>query len=211
MKKQGIFLLSVIIIVLLGGLGYFYIQNSTKISIPSKISHPPTPTNQQTSPTVSSKGHSSPAPVASYCTPQNLQASVNLSPGAGNIYGTFTLKNISHQTCQVLGGNFISVVYDTNTVKNITVTHIGQTQSLPFTLSPNQELYSQVHYPNGPQCNSIGINVTNITFTYKVSPTDTVTFKNQNGNVEQGVQTCKSLTDRTEIQIWNMANQPISS
>ena len=151
----------------------------------------------------------SPTDSGPYCSPGDLQSLVELGAGAGNVYGTLTLKNISQDTCEVLGGDFVVADYDSS-VKNITITHIGQTQAQPFVLAPGQTIYSQVHYPNGPQCQSIGLNQTNVTFTYQISPTDTVSFKNQQGGAQQILQTCKSPNDRTEIQIWNMANHPIT-
>ncbi len=199
MKKRGILLASIVLIIFLGILAYVHFKESTKIRLPSRM---------QVSPILNYTV--SPTNTMSYCTPQNLDASLTLSHGAGNVYGTFTLKNLSQQTCQILGEEFINVAYDTNTVKNITITHTGQTQSQNFILSPGQTLYSQVHYPNGPQCQSVGINTTGVVFTYKISPTDTVSFKNENGNIMQQVQTCKSPTDMTEIQIWNMSTSPIT-
>ena len=211
-SKRDIILIGIVVLILLGGIGYFYLQNSasTRQQIPASL----TPTTQQPSPSISQtsgRATLSPSNEAVYCRSQNLQASLNLSPGAGNVYGTFMVKNISQGTCQVQGGEFILAKYDTNTVKNITVTHVGQTQKPPFILSPGETIYSQVHYPNGPQCQSIGLNTTGITFSYQISLTNTIAFKNQEGNTEEiPVHTCKSPTDMTEIQIWNMATQPIT-
>jgi len=145
--------------------------------------------------------------TTSYCSPQDLQANLSLSPGAGNVYGTFTLKNISQANCQVLGNNFIAANYNTTTVKNITIMHEGITQSAPFQLSPNQTIYSQVHYPNGPQCQGSTV-ATPVTFTYKISPADTVTFANQTGNKAQNVMTC-ATSDITAIEIWQISLMPI--
>ncbi|HSW88637.1 MAG TPA: DUF4232 domain-containing protein [Candidatus Saccharimonadales bacterium] len=142
------------------------------------------------------------------CKPHDLEANLDLSPGAGNVFGTFTLKNISANTCQVLGGSFINAKYN-QSITNITVAHVGQTQPQPFTLAPNQTIYSQVHYPNGPQCSS-GVKTTKVTFIYNISPANIVTFKNTNGEAAQDVQTCTSASDITQIQIWNMATAPIT-
>src|SRR5258706_1231267 len=200
MKKQVIIALSIIIIALLGGL-YFYFHKQINSPDSQTVNKPISPTiYHQLSPTNGIK----------FCTPQDLQASLSVSAGAGNIYGKFSLKNISKSDCQILGGDFIFATYDTNIVKNITITHIGETQVSPFILSNNSPIYSQVHFPNGPQCNSIGINPVNVTFTYKISPTENVTFKNQNGEAAQVVQTCKTPSDLTDIQIWNMSIQPIT-
>lgn len=152
----------------------------------------------------------SPTITISFCTSGDLKPSITLGAGAGNIYGTITLKNTSAKQCQIVGGEFISATYDTNAVKNITVSHIGQTQAQPFVIAPNETIYSQVHYPNGPQCQSIGLTQTKVTFTYKISPTETVAFKNQNGDTQQVVQTCTSPTDMTKIDIWNMSTTPIT-
>lgn len=186
MKKGMLVVVIIIVVIVLMSFRSLYTQKPTKVILPKPTS-----------------------PVSSSCTPQNVQASLELHPGAGNVYGTFTLKNISNRACQILGGKFIEAKYDTNSVKNIKITHLGQNQSQPFTLSPNQTLYSQVHYPNGPQC-STRTQPVNVTFTYKISPTEDINFKNQNGETQQAVQTCQLPTEITEIQIWNMANKPIT-
>lgn len=172
----------------------------------------PTPAQDTTSHVSPIKSTPTLVPTSSqgYCDPKDLQALVILSPGAGNVYGTFTLKNMSQQSCEILGGTFITPEYDNNTVKNITITHMGQTEKKPFILTPGTTIYSQVHYPNGPQCQSIGINTTQIKFTYKVSPTAIIEFKDPDGNMQQSIQTCKAAKDITEIQIWNMSTQPIT-
>jgi|SRR6185312_13615223 len=195
MRKLKVLLFGVIIL-LIGGSFYFSRHNSTTQILQNKIS----PTTSKIFP--------SPKSMQTYCTSQDLQAIVNLSPGAGNVYGTFTLKNISHHTCQILGNEFILATYDTSVVKNITITHVGNVQQQPFTFSPGRTLYSQVHYPNGPQCQSVGLHATPVTFTYKISPTSIVTFSSGSQNIPQVVQTCMSPTDMTTIQIWNMSSQP---
>lgn len=215
MNRQIIIILVIIVVLLLLVAGYFYGKSLTTEFIaptptpmpiilpttaPTSIPTPtPTPVTVTPNPTV----------TISYCLPANLQATIDLSPGAGNVYGTFTLKNVSSNTCKISGGEFIGVNYDTTKVKNITVTDIGQTQSQPFILNPNQTIYSQVHYPNGPQCQS-GVNQTPVTFTYKISPTSTVVFTSAQNNIPQVVQTCKSDSEMTEVQIWNMSTQPIT-
>lgn len=144
----------------------------------------------------------------SFCTPRDLQGTISLSPGAGNIYGTFTLTNISSHQCKVSGGEFIEVRYNPS-ITNISVIHVGQTQAMPFILAPNQSIYSQVHYPNGPQCSSAAKPVS-VSFTYAIDAQKELTFKDANGKAEQQVQACKSPNDMTQIQIWNMATQPIT-
>ena len=193
-KFAPLFLLPVIL--LLGGFLYLYTKRQ------------PAPIKNQIAPTVT-KALPSQTPRHTYCESAAVQAVVTLSPGAGNVYGTFTLKNLSKNTCQILGNEFVNMSYDTNTVKNITVTHVGQTQEQPFTITSGQTLYSQVHFPNGPQCQSIGIHPIPVTFTYKISPTDTVTFRNPSEMISPVVQACSSPTDMTGVKIWEMSTTPI--
>ena len=140
MKRNGIVAIIVIIFFLLAGVIYFA-AHSTQNPAPAS----PTPV----SPTISSGIPTlTPSPTegkntTSYCTPDQLQANLALEPAAGNIYGTFTLKNISRSTCQVSGNSFISATY-TSSVKNIIVTHVGKPTQSTYTLSPNQTLYSQL-------------------------------------------------------------------
>lgn len=144
----------------------------------------------------------------SYCAPNQLQANLSLEPAAGNIYGTFTIKNTSNTTCQVSGNSFITANY-ASTIKNIAVTHVGEPTQSTYTLEPNQTLYSQLHYPNGPQCSSAAQS-TPVTFRYAVSPNKSITFTNSNGNTAQNVATCKASDEETTIQIWNISDKPIT-
>lgn len=198
-KRAGI-IVGVVIVFFLGWIIYTQRPSTVPVSQTKKIS-----------PAVTRSISVSPSPLAklSFCSPKNLEAVVSLSAGAGNIYATVTIKNISKNPCQILGNQSIAAQYDIQTVKNITVVYVGKQQRDLFTLTPQQSIYSQIHYPNGPQCQSIGLNSTNVTFTYKISPDDTITFKNQDGKTAQIVQTCKDPTDMTEIEIWNIASEPI--
>jgi len=144
------------------------------------------------------------------CSSQNLQAFLTTSPGAGTVYVTFTLKNISKASCRVAGGNFISATYDTATIKNITTSYIGETQTQPFILQAGQTLYSQAHYPNGPQCATSAPLPTKVTFSYQISQRDSVIFKTIDGNTEQDIPSCSSESDKTDIEIWHMSLQPIT-
>jgi len=172
-------------------------------------SYAPSPTAPMTKPnTQITKPQAVNSSENSFCTPRDLQGSISLSPGAGNIYGTFTLTNMSSRPCKVLGGEFIDVHYNP-TITNISITHVGQTQPAPFVLAPHQTIYSQVHYPNGPQCSSVTKPVP-VSFTYAIDAQKEVTFKDANGKAEQQVQACKSPNEITQIQIWNMATQPIT-
>lgn len=174
-----------IIFFLIAGIAYYAKKNTTQ---EQNLSGMPTPSVVNNTP---------------YCSPQDLQTGLNLSPGAGNIYGTFTIKNISGTTCQIIGNNFITANYDMQTINNIKVEHIGIPETQIFQVAPNQTIYSQVHYPNGPQC-STGIKTAKVIFKYAVSPIDTVSFD------QQGLTICDLATDITTIQIWNMSSEPIT-
>ncbi|HSW97490.1 MAG TPA: DUF4232 domain-containing protein [Candidatus Saccharimonadales bacterium] len=144
------------------------------------------------------------------CKRNDLETNLALSPGAGNVFGTVTLKNISPHTCQIAGGSFINAEYNPS-VTNISIVHVGQTQSQPFILAPNQTIYSQIHYPNGPQC-STGVKTTKVAFSYNISGNETVTFKDMDGAISEdaSVQTCNSPADVTQIEIWKMSTTPIT-
>lgn len=145
----------------------------------------------------------------SYCAPNNLEATLTTSGAAGNIYGTATIKNTSNSSCQIIGNDFLDVSYDSS-IKNLTVTHTGTPTNQTFTIQPGKAVYSQVHYPNGPQCQGPTVQ-DQVTFSYKISPSGSVTFKNtENGQTTQVVQGCQSPTDMTEITVWNISSQPIT-
>lgn len=144
----------------------------------------------------------------SYCSPHALEANLVLDHGAGNVYGTFTIKNVSQQPCKIDGNMLISTTYNADTAKNIAIDYVGKSQTKIFSLYPNQTIYSQVHYPNGPQCQS-SIQITKVAFNYPISPKSMVTFATADGNIEQDVVTCTSATEITTIQLWNFASKPL--
>jgi len=185
-----------IVVVLLGILGgiYFYTQTPHQPQNPS-----PTPVPITSSPTVSS----------TYCSPQDLVASYNSNAGAGNIYLEIMITNISNRECEVIGNNYIAAQYDTQTIKNISLHHMGTVEKDIFTLSPNQTLYSQIHYPNGPQCQG-PTQAVQVVFTYAISSTSTITFNNTQEHGGHSFPVCSSPTDITTIDIWNMSAQPIT-
>jgi len=147
--------------------------------------------------------------IPAFCSPIDVQALLTVDHAAGNVYGTFLIKNISTKTCRIPGNNFITPEYDTNTIKNITVEHTGTQESALFTLLPSQTLYSQMHYPNGPQCQG-NIKSANVVFTYTISPSDKLTFLNQENDKYQQVTVCITTAYTTTIQIWNMSSKPIT-
>ena len=197
--KQLILIVLIFATLLFGGAAYYYSQKSSVTVRPNII---PTPT-------IRVQATAIPTNNSVYCLSSQLQAHIALQGAAGNIFGVLTLKNISQKSCEILGGTFITASYAA-TVKNITVSHVGNVQTHNFILSPSQTLYSQVHYPNGPQCQSVGLNPTPVTFSYKISPTETVVFSPEGNGLSAVVQACKSPTDITAIQVWNLSNTPIT-
>lgn len=206
-QKKNALLITLLVIVIilafvLGGLIVYIFLNKTTSS-PNGTT---TPTPTQTSPTATM----SPTQTnSSFCSPSNLSSTLSLSPGAGNIYGTFKITNTSNKPCQIEGNHFIQVHYDMNTIKNLTVTHQGINSTDVYTLQPNQSVYSQVHYPNGPQCSGPTVQDP-VTFTYMISNNNSVAFKDSmSGKQSFVVNGCSSSTEKTEITIWNMSDQPI--
>jgi len=174
---------------------FTFSHNSSLAPTPSA----PTPSSeaQSTSPTIINQ--------PTFCLSSDLQAEVTTDAAAGNIYGSLTIKNISNTPCQIDGNNFIQPIF---TATNITVTQQGQPGQALLTLVPGEMVYSRFHYPNGPQCN--GTTRTGaISFQYPISPTDTIGFKNQSGNINQPITLCMS-SQPTEVQVWSIAMQPLN-
>ncbi len=144
----------------------------------------------------------------SYCSPEQLQARLMISPAAGNIYGTFTIQNISLTSCDINGNKLIDVHYP-QSVQNISVVPYGSPSLQTVSLSPNQTLYAQLHYPNGPQCSTSTL-TTPLTFSYAISPSAAITFANNNGEKSYNANTCKLPTETTTIQVGYLSTQPIT-
>lgn len=190
MKKTVTGIVIAIIVLFLGLATYLYSPHTNLIPVLT-----PTPTS---------------APIHSFCNTNDLQALITLSPGAGNVYGTLTVKNIGTKPCQIEGENYVNAKYDTQAVKNISIEHQGTAESSMYAISPNQSLYSQIHYPNGPQCSDRTI-ATPVTFAYSVSPNNTIDFVNNDNSKTVTVNTCLSNSEVTTIQIWNLSSTPITN
>ena len=166
-------------------------------SIPSVPNPTPTSTPITAMPTENPLG---------FCTSSDLESTIVLDAAAGNIFGTISIKNISQNNCKIEGDNFIKPTF---TAKSITVSTQGSAGPQSIILTPNQTVYSQVHFPNGPQCQS-GISQINISFSYQVSSTDSVIFKNQNGSTQQAMVVCSLSTDLTDVQVWSIWAKPLN-
>jgi Domain of unknown function (DUF4232) len=141
----------------------------------------------------------------SYCKKNQLSATIETEGAAGNIYGTLTLTNISKTSCTITLGNTITAMFSTG---NMILHYKQAVPSESFSLAPSAKVYSQIHYPNGPQCQS-GILQQPITFFYKTNQTTkTFTLTKQTGKLL--VQACKSPNEQTLIDIWPLSKTPVT-
>ncbi len=143
----------------------------------------------------------------SYCSPNQLLTQTSGQGAAGTVYVNVTIKNTSNSTCQIIGNNFLTPLFDPS-IQNITISHPKQPTMTTFTLTPNQALYSLLTYPNGPQCSSAPKQQP-MTLSYTISPTGSITFKNPDGT-SLYVQDCTSPTEMSNIQIWPLSDTPIT-
>lgn len=165
----------------------------------SKSSSPQNPTLPSPIPTMATI-------ESGFCNPQDLDANADFQAAAGNIYATLSIKNISGKKCQIFGSNFILPIFD---AKNITVKNQQELGPQTFTLSPDKAVYSQIHYPNGPQCSG-PVSQTKISFSYKISSRDSISFKNQNGDTTQNIGICASPTEITQVDVWGISEKPVN-
>lgn len=200
MQRLAFFFLALILVV--GG-GVYYFNQKHVVDAPSTTSAIPTTTNQPTfKPTITSQPKIS---LDLYCTADVIDARITLEPAAGNVYGTLTLKNTGTKNCTIDGNKFIQ---PTSAAKNITITKEGTPGPAYITLQPDETIYSQVHYPNGPQCTS-PTETKAITFAYRISPSQTVTFSDNQSNYDQSLTACSSDNEKTAIEVWSLTSSPI--
>lgn len=138
------------------------------------------------------------------CNNNQLSALITTEGAAGSIYGNLTITNTSDSECQISLGNLVKAKFSANNISyNYTVTSASQ----PFTLQPNQKVYSQIHYPNGPQCQST-ISSKPISLVYE-SGSLSLNFKDMNGNTSFNISACLG-TENTLINIWPVSATPIN-
>lgn len=196
MKKS---ILLFFLLIILAAVGFYYYQQHRVATAPSTSKAIPSPTKQPKITTAPTLG------LNFYCTADNIDGRVTVESAAGNTYATLTLKNSSTQTCSIDGRNFIQ---PTSNAKNITITKEGKPGATYLTLKPNQTVYSQVHYPNGPQCSGETETKT-VTFAYQISASQTVTFIDQSSNADQNITICKAEDEKTPIQVWSINAAPL--
>jgi len=139
------------------------------------------------------------------CQQNQLTGTLSSEGAAGSIYVTLELSNSGKTACEVVLGNTITTTLD---AKNIELNQKQTVGSGNFNLAPGAKVYSQAHYPNGPQCQS-GVTPKPVTFLYKSSQTSvSFTPNRQTGQVM--IQTCSSQSEKTTVDIWPLSKTPIN-
>jgi len=146
-----------------------------------------------------------PSTGESLCQKNQLETSLSSQGAAGNIYDTLTLTNKGKTTCTVVLGNTVTAQFEAS---NMTIHYIENVPSENFVLAPDANVYSQIHYPNGPQCQS-GIKEQPISFYYKNGQTSLLFVPNAQ-TLKLTVQACLSPNEKTIIDIWPLSKQPIT-
>lgn len=120
---------------------------------------------------------------------------------------TLTLKNVSTISCQVTGNNIVKVDYPIS-VTNFKAVTKRQPTTPVFVLTPNQTIYSLIHFPNGPQCSSQATGV-NTGVSYQISPKDTISFKPTTGTTLE-IPSCASSSELTTIDVYPFSSQQVT-
>ncbi|HSX09334.1 MAG TPA: DUF4232 domain-containing protein [Candidatus Saccharimonadales bacterium] len=180
------FLLIIILFIIIAGTvgGYYYIAHFST-PLPSLMAYP--------------------SPSSTTCKASELSGTLSAGAGAGNVYATLELTNIGKKACQIDLGNTVKATFHAN---NITTRYDESIPPMQLMLAPSKKVYSQIHFPNGPQCQS-EITPREITFSYPTS-TGTVIFKpdTQNGTLE--VDACSAQDQKTVVDIWPLTSTPIT-
>jgi hypothetical protein len=139
------------------------------------------------------------------CQTNQLTGSISSQGAAGNIYATLVLTNTGKTACEITLGNTVTAIFSADNI----VLH--QEQTVPpenFKLTPGSKVYSQVHYPNGPQCQN-GVTPKLVTFAYDNNGI-TITFVPDAQTGKLTIQACSSQTEKTTVDIWPLSKTPIT-
>jgi hypothetical protein len=188
MKNEKLIIILVAIVVL-AAIGTFLIS---KFSSPNAVSQPQLDTQTTTTITL--------------CQKNQLSGNIEAQGAAGNIYATLTLTNIGKTACEIILGNTVTAKFD---AKNILVHNEQTSPSQSFMLAPGAKVYSQIHSPNGPQCQS-GITQKQITFFYTNAQTTRIFTSLAPQNKKLVVQACQSQSENTIVDIWPLSKNPIT-
>lgn len=144
--------------------------------------------------------------ASDFCKSADIKTTFTPDVGAGNVYATLTLKNVSNNSCKISANRYVSAQFSAT---NISTKHQGLTGPSTITLNPNSQAYSQVHYPNGPQCQG-PINPQAVVFQYQISTSDSVNFINSKGSKYQTVNACNKDEGTTVLDVWSVFSKPIT-
>ena len=143
--------------------------------------------------------------TSTFCTFNQLSGMLSSEGAAGNIYISLTLMNTGKTSCEIILGNTVSAEFAANNI----VRHNEQTvPSQNFILEPGAKVYSQIHYPNGPQCQS-GITPKPISIIYKNGEI-VVPFASDPQTGRLMIQACISQAEKTTVDIWPLSKNPIT-
>ncbi len=142
-----------------------------------------------------------------YCNSAQLSARMISEGAAGNIYVTLILKNISQESCQINGDNLPEIGYPLS-VKNFKTVAKKEPTIKKFDLKPNQEIYSLLHYPNGPQCSSEATQV-NSMVSYQIAKDASLTFKPASGTTLL-IPSCEKENEQTAIDLYPFSTEKIT-
>ncbi len=148
------------------------------------------------SPTIPSSGE-----AAKYCSLNELDAVAQQEAAAGTVYTTLTMENVSGRSCEITGNNFVKPVYSST---NITVRSEGKTGNEQLVLAPGRSVYSLVHYPNGPQCQSL-VEQTEVSFMYQTSPSEVLIFHDQDRNTLLKMTVCSEASQETVVTVRGLS------
>jgi hypothetical protein len=146
--------------------------------------------------------------VDPFCSPTELEGSIQLDGAAGNVYGKVMIKNISERACDIVGSNYLDVRYDIRNVRNVELMPQGTPGESILHIEPNQTVYSQIHYPNGPQCSGATKSI-NVLYAYRVSTGNEVIVKKPSGEATS-LNVCTS-SKMTTVDIWPLSTSEITN
>lgn len=188
----------IVVVVLIGAI--VYELSSHKTPSTPLVSPTPTPTivmqpTQIITPTV-------PITTNSSCTSSDLSGTMSFQGAAGNIYGTFTLKNKSLKPCTLAPDAYVTITYTKTQAPNLVVTHTGTPGTQPLVLAPNGTVSATVHYPNGPECSG-PVHQVPVTYSYVVPGNENVSFTPEVGLPASTIPVCTSTNEQTKVDITN--------
>ena len=180
----------------------FSSEEPTIIRHPSTTYIPPTHIKTQT-PTLAPT-----SPQTTSCQQNQVKATISTQGAAGNIYGTLEMTNTGKSACEIELGNTVIATFDNKSLipQNIAVHNVHTVPVESYLLVPGAKVYSQVHYPNGPQCQS---GIKQIYVSFLVDQTGII-FQPDAHTENLVIQACKSDTEKTTVDIWPLSKSPIT-